>query len=196
MIKLRRHIEEITPVTDEEFEYIQTFFTIRTVKRHHYLLQAGEKASSEYWINTGAFRAFFLDLNGKEHIVQFAIEDWWLADYSAFFSQGLSNINILCMEDAEVFCLTLYAKERLASELHKMEYFFRVRLAKGFSAQQKRIMSLLSDNPKKRFEEFASVHPAILQRIPKKYIAEYLGLSRETLSRLYRDPRIPVNLPV
>jgi CRP/FNR family transcriptional regulator len=185
MDKLRQHIEEITPVSDGEFDYIKTFFTIRNVKRHHYLLQAGEKASNEYWVNRGIFRAFFIDHDGREHIVQFALENGWISDYSAFFNQKISCINIICMEDAEVFCLSLFAKEQLASELHKMEHFFRIKLILGYSVQQRRIMSLLSDNPRKRYEEFANMHPGVLQRIPKKYIAEYLGLSRETLSRLY-----------
>lgn len=185
MSKLRQHIEEITPITDSEFDYIRSFFTTRKVKKHQYLLEAGEKIFNEYWVSSGIFRAFFLDTDGKEHIIQFAFENAWLSDYSAYLSQSISCINIVCMEDAEIFCISLYAKEQLAAELHNMEHFFRIKLTNGYSVQQRRIMSLLSDTPRKRYEEFASLHPAILQRIPKKYIAEYLGVSRETLSRLY-----------
>lgn len=185
MDKLRKHIEEVTPVSDEEFDYIKTFFTEKRVRKHQYLIQDGDNVNCEYWISKGIFRAYYLDLDGKEHIVQFALENWWLSDYNAFFNQTESNINIICMEDAEVFCLTLLAREKLASELHKMEHFFRVKLTKGYSAQQRRIMSLLSHNPKQRYEEFGRLYPNMIQKIPKKYIAEYLGISRETLSRLY-----------
>lgn len=185
MNELRKQIEEITPITDEEFEYVKTFFSEKKVKKHQYLLQEGDKVSSEYWIIKGVFRAFYVDRDGKEHILQFALENWWLSDYNAFFNQKESSINIICMEDAEVLCLTLFAREKLASEMHKMEHFFRMKLTKGYSAQQRRIISLLSNNPKKRYEEFASLYPNIMQKIPKKYIAEYLGVSRESLSRLY-----------
>ncbi|MRX68796.1 cAMP-binding domain of CRP or a regulatory subunit of cAMP-dependent protein kinases [Flavobacterium resistens] len=182
---LKKHIEEITPITNEEFDYIKTFFKEKKVKKHQYLLQDGDKVTSEYWIVKGIFRAFHIDKDGKEHILQFALENWWFSDYNAFFSQKESNINIVCMDDAEVLCLTLSGREQLASEFHKMEHFFRMKLTSGYSAQQRRIISLLSNNPKKRYEEFASLYPNIMQKIPKKYIAEYLGVSRETLSRLY-----------
>ena len=187
MNQLRRHIEEITHLTDGEFDYIKTFFSEKKIRKHQYLLQEGDKVTCEYFILKGIFRAFFLDKDGREHIIQFALENWWLSDYNAFFNQKEANINIVCMEDAEVMCLTLFAREQLASELHKMEHFFRMKLTKGYSAQQRRILSLLSGNPKERYEAFAGLYPTIMQKIPKKYIAEYLGVSRETLSRMYSN---------
>ena len=156
-------------------------------ERHQYLLQHGDKVSSEYWIIKGIFRAFYIDKEGKEHIVQFALENWWLSDYNAFFNEKESDINIVCMEDAEVLCLTLSGREKIASELHKMEHFFRVKLTKGYMALQQRVISLLSNNSQQRYKEFAALYPNLMQKIPKKYIAEYLGVSRETLSRLYSN---------
>lgn len=187
MQQLRQHIEAITPLSDGEFDYIQSFFTEKRVRKHQYLIQDGEKVNCEYWIVKGVFRAFYLDQEGKEHIVQFALENWWVSDYDAFFNQTDAKINVICMEDAEVLCLTLLAREQIASELHKMEHFFRMKLSKGYAAQQRRIISLLSQNPKQRYEEFGEMYPNIMQKIPKKYIAEYLGVSRETLSRLYAN---------
>ncbi|MRX41536.1 cyclic nucleotide-binding domain-containing protein [Flavobacterium sp. LC2016-23] len=187
MDPLRNHIEEITPVTDEEFAYIKTFFTEKSLKKNQYLIQNGDKVECEYWIIKGTLRAFYLTDDGKEHIVQFALKNWWLSDYNAYFNQTESQINIICMEDAEILCLTIFAREKLASELHKMEHFFRITLTKIYSSQQRRIISLLSDNPKQRYEKFAQLYPNITQKIPKKYIAEYLGLRRETLSRLYTN---------
>ena len=183
--KLRKHIEEISSFTDEEFDYVKKFFAEKKVRKHQYLMQEGDKVTCEYWIAKGVFRAFYLDNDGKEYILQFALENWWLSDYNAFFNQAESKINIICMEDAEVYCLTLTAREKLASEFHRMEHFFRIKLTKGYAAQQRRIISLLSGNPKQRYEEFVALYPNITQKVPKKYIAEYLGVCRETLSRLY-----------
>jgi CRP/FNR family transcriptional regulator, anaerobic regulatory protein len=185
MDKLRKHIEEITPLSDEEFDYIKTFFTLKKVKKHQYLLQEGDTAPLEYLILSGIFRMFHLDNDGKEHIVQFAGENWWMADYNAYFNQKQAQLHIVCMEEGEVLCLKLQGREKLATDLHKMEHFFRVKLTRGYVAQQRRIISLLSSTPQKRYEEFSELYPHILQKIPKKYIAEYLGVSRETLSRLY-----------
>jgi len=185
MEKLRKHIEEITPVSDEEFESIKPFFTIRKVLKHQYLVQQGDEAKYEYLIMTGIFRVFYLDESGKEHIVQFATENWWMSDYIAYFDHKQANMNVICMEAGEVLCLTLEGREKLSSTLHKMEHFFRIKLTKGYMALQQRIISLLSDNPKQRYTAFAQLYPNLMQKIPKKYIAEYLGVSRETLSRLY-----------
>jgi len=185
MEKLKAHIKDITNISDEDFEHIKTFFTLKKVKKHQHLIQEDEQVKFEFLILSGVFRAFYLDASGKEHIIQFATENWWLSDYVAYFKQLPASTNVICMEAGEVLCLTLEGREKLSENLHSMEHFFRVKLTNAYVAQQKRIVALLSSNPQKRFEEFAKLYPDLMQRIPKKYIAEYLGVSRETLSRLY-----------
>lgn len=187
MDKLRRHIEDVVPISDAEFDFIKTFFTYKRVKKHQYLTQEGDTVIFEYLILSGVFRMFYLDSEGKEHIVQFAGENWWLADNQAYFKEKKATLHIVCMEDAEVQCLTLHGRETLSAELHKMEHFFRVKLTNGYVALQRRIISLLSGTPQQRYEEFGQLYPHLMQKIPKKYIAEYLGVSRETLSRLYAN---------
>jgi CRP-like cAMP-binding protein len=159
MDKLRRHIEQITPLTDEEFEHVKTFFTLKRVRKNQFLLHEGDEVKHEYWVQQGIYKVFYLDNEGKEHIVQFAQENWWMTDYSGYF-------------------------KKLSADLHKMEHFFRVKLTNGYVSLQERIRVLLSGNPHQRFDEFAKLHPDLLQRIPKKLIAAFLGVSRETLSRL------------
>lgn len=187
MDKLRQHIEAITPLTDEEFDHVKTFFTVKKIRKHQYLVQEAGMARYEYVVMSGIFRVFYLDDAGKEHIVQFATENWWMSDYIAYFSQKLATTNIVCMEDGEVLCLTLEGREKLASDMHKMEHFFRVKLTNGYVALQRRIISLLSGTPQSKYEEFVQLYPNLIQKIPKKFIAEYLGVSRETLSRLYSN---------
>jgi len=182
---LRKHIEEITPLTDQEFEYVKTFFTLKKVKKHQYLVQEGDSPKYEYLIQKGIFRVYYLDEAGKEHIVQFATENWWMSDYIAYFNQTPANMHVVCMEEGEVWCLTLQGREKLSADLHNMEHFFRVKLTNGYVALQKRVLSLLSGTPQQRYEEFGNLYPDAMQRIPKQYIARYLGVSRETLSRLY-----------
>src|SRR5690606_34258743 len=92
---------------------------------------------------------------------------------------------IKCIEDGEVLYSTLHAREKLSADLHKMEHFFRVKLTNGYIALQQRIKLLLSSTPQQRYEDFLKLYPDLLQLLPKKLIAEFLGVSRETLSRLY-----------
>lgn len=185
MHPFRQHIEKITAVTDEEFAYIMQHMLHKKVRKHQYLIQDGDTVQYDYWIMQGSYRVFFTDDSGKEHILQFAIEDWWMSDYHAFNNQTKATVNAVCMEAGEVLCLSLHNREKLCSEMHKMEHFFRQKLTGGYIALQKRIISLLAEDSRHRYEEFARTYPQLLQRIPKKYIAAWLGVSRETLSRLY-----------
>ncbi|MBS1662359.1 MAG: Crp/Fnr family transcriptional regulator [Bacteroidetes bacterium] len=187
MERLRKHIEEITPLSDEEFEHIKTFFTLRKVRKHQYLIQEGDAVGYEYVVLGGIFKLFYLDGEGKEYIVQFARVNWWMCDYNAYFFKGKATLNAVCMEEGEVLCLTLQGREKLSADYHKMEHFFRVKLTNGYAALQRRITSLLSSTPQERYREFSELYPNLIQEIPKKYIAEYLGVSRETLSRLYSN---------
>lgn len=189
MDKLRQHIEEITSLTDEEFDHVKTFFSLRKVRKNQYLISEGDEVKYEYLVLSGIFKVFYVDEQGKEYIVQFARENWWMSDYYAFFKQKNAGMFIECMEEGEVLYSTLQAREKLSADLHKMEHFFRVKLTNGYISLQQRIKLLLSSTPQQRYEEFSKLYPDLLQQIPKKYIAEYLGVSRETLSRLYSNSK-------
>ncbi|MCU7616701.1 Crp/Fnr family transcriptional regulator [Chryseobacterium sp. PBS4-4] len=189
MNRLRQHIEEITTINDEEFESIKTFFTHKNVRKNQFLLHEGDDVQFEFLVLEGIYKVFYLDENGKEHIVQFAKKNWWMTDYSGFFKQKKSTMFVECLSDGEVLCLTLEGREKLAAEFHTMEHFFRVKLTNGYVALQDRIRLLLSSTPQQRYEEFSKLYPDLMLQIPKKYIAEYLGVSRETLSRLYSNTK-------
>lgn len=186
MQSFRNHLEKITPVTDEELEYILSHFKRKTLRKHQYVVQAGESVNDDHWVIKGCLKAYYIH-EGKDHIVQFAVEDWWITDYDAYFNQTKAKFNVNCMENCEVLSLSLINREKLCSELHKFEHFFRKKSNAGYVALQKRILSLLSSTPLERYEEFIRMYPDLINRIPKKYIAAYLGVSRETLSRLYSD---------
>lgn len=189
MEKLREHIEAITALTDEEFEQVRHFFTLKKVRKNQYLIHEGDEVKYEYLVIQGIFKVFYVDEDGKEHIVQFAKENWWMSDYTAYFKQKPAGMFVACLEEGEVLCLTLEGREKLSSDLHKMEHFFRVKLTNGYVALQQRIMLLLSSTPQLRYEAFSALYPDLMQRIPKKMIAEFLGVSRETLSRLYANSK-------
>lgn len=185
MEKLRQHIEQVTPLTDEEFAHVQPFFTLKKVRKNQYLVHEGDEVKYEYLVLSGIYKVFYIDAQGKEYIVQFAQANWWMSDYQAFFKQSAATMFIECMEEGEVLYSTLQARQKLSAALHKMEHFYRVKLTNGYVALQQRVKLLLSSTPQQRYEEFSKLYPDLIQRIPKKFIAEYLGVTRETLSRLY-----------
>lgn len=180
---LRQHIEKITAVSDKEFDYILSHFTRKKFKKHQFLIQEGNPVPNDFFVEKGLLKAYFVNNNGKEHIMQFAMEDWWICDYQAYFKETHATLNIDCVEDTEVLCLSLANREKICADLHKIEHFFRRKSNFGYVALQQRILSLLNNNAQERYEQMLRQYPSLFQRLPKTLIASYLGVSRETLSR-------------
>lgn len=182
--RLREQIQAEVPLTDDEFEIVKSKFVLRSFKKHQFLVQKGEPVRNDHWVVSGLLKAYFTDDNAKEHILQFAMEDWWITDFQAYFNKTPATIWVDCVEPSVVFSLSIDARETLCREIHKMSDFFRIKGNKGYVALQQRILSLLSSNADERYHQLLNQYPKLFQRVPKTLIAAYLGVSRETLSRL------------
>lgn len=183
---LRRHIEQVVPLSDEEFALVQRHFTIRSCPKDGLLITKGEPVRYVYLVITGLLKLVYDDNKGREHIISFALEDWWESDYPAWFSGEPASLSLQCIEDTQVYCLTLEGYETICAKLQKMEHFFLHKANRGHMASQERILSLMTDTPRERYELVLRKQPSLMQRVPKALLAAYLGLSRETLSRLWR----------
>jgi len=181
---LRKQIEKIVALADDEFDFVLTHFIFKKFKKHQYLLQADNPARHDHFVAKGLLKSFYLNDAGKSHILQFAPEDWWISDPQAYLNEMTATLNIDCLEDSEVFLLSLENREKLCADSSNMQYFFRKKAQSGYIALQKRIQSLVSLNAKERYEQFLQQYPHLSQRISKTMIASYLGISRETLSRI------------
>jgi CRP-like cAMP-binding protein len=182
-LALRQHIEKITPLTDQEFSYILSHFSTKQLRKHQFLIQEGDAVANDYFVTKGLLKAYYVSDEAKEHIMQFAFEDWWITDYQAYFSQSKATLNVDCIESVELLSLSLQNRDKICAEMHKMEHFFRKKLSMGYVALQRRILSFLNDKPKERYEQLLHLYPSLFQRVPKTLLASYLGVSRETLSR-------------
>ncbi|GAB2676050.1 Crp/Fnr family transcriptional regulator [Flavihumibacter cheonanensis] len=180
----REHIERITPLTDTEFDYIYGHLKTKKLKKHQFLVQEGDRVINDHFVIKGCLKAYLTDNKGKEHILQFAMEDWWISDYQALIKETPATLTIDCIEDCELLTLSLHNREKLCSEMHKIEHFFRQKLTNGYVGLQQRILSMLNNTAKERYDMLLASNPALFQRVPKQLIASYLGVTRETLSRL------------
>lgn len=181
---LRNQIEKIVKLTDEEFQFVLSHFSTKVFRKHQYVLQAGNPAPNDHFVVKGLLKSFYLDEAGKTHILQFAMEDWWISDPQAYHNSLNATLNIDCLEDTQVYVISLENREKLCADSRKMEYFFRKKTQAGYIALQKRIQSLMSQSAKERYDQFIQLYPQLTQRLPKALIASYLGISRETLSRM------------
>ncbi|SHN33840.1 cAMP-binding domain of CRP or a regulatory subunit of cAMP-dependent protein kinases [Chitinophaga sp. CF418] len=182
--KLREHIEKIIPLTDDEFALVFTHFTFKKFKKHQFLIQEGDAVKYSYFVISGLLKLVYTDNTEKQHIVSFAMEDWWESDFYAFYTQTKATMSLECLEDTEVFCLSFEDYQKLRNALQKMERFFLEKSNFGFLGAQRRIISLITSNAKERYEQLLQQYPSLIQRVPKSLLAAYLGVSRETLSRL------------
>ena len=183
-LALRQHIEKVTKISDAEFEYMYSLFSKKKLKKHQFLIQEDTKVLNDYWVVSGLLKAYLTDDNGKIHILQFAMEDWWISDYQALNNDSPATIAIDCVEDCELLVLSKENKEKLCSVVHSASEFFRKKSSAGYVALQQRILLLLNKNPQERYNRLFKLQPLLLQRLPKTLLASYLGISRETLSRL------------
>lgn len=179
--QFRRFIE----ITDNEFEYILSHFSYKKFKKHQFVVQDGQDVVYDYFVLSGCVKSYYSDKNGKIHILLFGVQDWWITDYEAYYYQKKAIVNIDCLEDTEVLCLSNENREKLCSEFHQIERFFRKKTNRRNVALQSRILSLLSSSAKERYEKFLQEYPTLVQLLPKHILASYLGVTRETLSRLY-----------
>jgi CRP-like cAMP-binding protein len=182
---LRAHIEKIVTLTDEEFQFVVKHFTVKNFKKRDYIIQEGDQVEHAYFIISGLVMLVYTDASAKQHIVSFAMEDWWETDFLAYHNQTKATMSLQCLENTQVLCLSLQSYKQLCAGLHKMEHFFLVKANGGHIGSQQRILSFLTSGAKERYEQLIKRYPSLLQRVPKTLIASYLGVSRETLSRLY-----------
>lgn len=182
--ELRRHIEEIIKLSDDQFSQISSYFSMCKYKKGEFLFKQGTKVSHTYFVISGLLKLINVDESGKEHILSFAMDDWWETDYLAFTTNTEARMSLQCLEDSTILCIDLNNYNNLCLAYPIMVNFFLVKATSGHIASQQRILSLLSSNTKERYERLLKRYPSLFQRVPKTLLASYLGVSRETLSRL------------
>ncbi|MDR3667158.1 MAG: Crp/Fnr family transcriptional regulator [Ignavibacteriaceae bacterium] len=177
---LSKHIE----LTDEEKEIFCSSLKIKKVKRHQFLGEAGEISRFQNFVTKGCLRSYYIDENGFEHNVQFAIEDWWIGDMASFLTKKPASLYIEALEDSEVLQIDSPTMEELYIKIPKLERFFRILLQNAFIALEQRIISVISKTAEERYLEFSNKYPQVEQRLPQIHIASYLGITPEFLSKL------------
>ncbi|WP_299114914.1 Crp/Fnr family transcriptional regulator [uncultured Winogradskyella sp.] len=173
--------------SSDEIDIIESVFHKVSFKKGDIILETDDVVNYQYYTLEGCLRSYYLDLQGKEHTVQFAIKDWWISDYTAFFSDSKSIMNIEVIQDATVYRLCKKDKEELYAKIPKVESFFRKKLERAFAAFQKRILSNISQTATDRYTSFIEAYPNIEKNVKNYHIASYLGITNESLSRIRRE---------
>lgn len=185
--QLFKSIQEKVILTQEEMEFCKTFFIPKRLRKKQILLQEGDICLYNAFIEKGILRSFSIDEKGNEHIVQFAIEGWWITDLSSFLTNSSSIYTIEALEDSELLLLTTSAREALMDKVPMFERYQRLLLQNAYIANQARINSTLTETAEEKYTNLVIAYPGIVQRVPQHMIASYLGLKPETLSRVRKQ---------
>ncbi|MDR6156826.1 CRP/FNR family cyclic AMP-dependent transcriptional regulator [Chryseobacterium sp. SLBN-27] len=168
----------------KEEQFFTDLLTLQTFPKKTVLLREGEICQFEGYIQKGCVRVYYLDDNGFEVTILFAIEDWWISDIASFQDQKPSNLYIETLEDSEIYMLNPTTKEKLLTEIPKFERVFRMLVQRNLSTLQNRLVNTISKSASDRYLEFIKVYPSIPQRVAQYYIASYLGVSKEFVSTI------------
>ncbi|UZR99662.1 Crp/Fnr family transcriptional regulator [Chondrinema litorale] len=171
----------------EESNFVAEKLEKKKLKKGDILFRTYDVVYNQYYVCEGCLRTYFLDNSGKEHTLQFAIKDWWISDYTAFFTTTEAIMTIECIQDAVVYKISRKNMEVLYDQVPQLETFFRKKMEKGFAAFQKRIISNLSQSAKERYTSFIRTYPNIEKSVKNYHIASYLGITTESLSRIRKE---------
>lgn len=168
---------------DDEQAFINCLRKTR-VKKRQFIVQPGFVCAHQTYVVQGVFRSYFVNSEGIEHTIQFAIDDWFISDFNSYISQQPASLYVEALEDSVILQIEYNETEKLCDRNQKFEHFFRVVAQKSFAFAQRRILSNLGKTAEERFIEFNHMYPVIVQRVPQYTLASYLGMSPEFLSKI------------
>lgn len=178
------YLTEKAGLTSEELKQVEKVTLTKRLRKRQYLLQEGDTSPYNCFVAKGCLRLYRVDEDGAEHILRFAIENWWMADYESYNSGNPSKCNIDALEDSELLLIKKEDLDALYKAIPNLQSFREKLEARSFDASQNRIMSIISNTAEKRYDNFIKSYPQIYNRVPLHMIASFLGVSRETLSRI------------
>ncbi|GET23318.1 cyclic nucleotide-binding protein [Prolixibacter denitrificans] len=182
--KLLYYLNNWVDITEQEEAIILSAFEPTSIKKKKDLLVPGEVCRYVYFVTKGGLRSYFVDSKGVEHIYQIRLDNSWISDLESFFSQRPSKYYIEAMEDTQMLRISHERLEQLYHEVPKLERYFRILFQKAYINALERLNATMWESAVERYNDMLKEHSDIFQRVPLTYIASYLGITPESLSRI------------
>lgn len=186
---LLEYFSKMLPLNDEEKELVSSKFQPRLYRKRQFVLQDGDVCNVFNFVVSGCLRMYKIDESGTTHIIQFAIENWWISDMGSFYAMQPSEMNIQAVEDTTVLQIKHDDLIELYNNAPIFHRLFRVLVENSLIGLQKRLLQNISSDARVRYESFLKQYPTLANRIPNTYIASYLGITPEFLSKI-RNERV------
>jgi CRP-like cAMP-binding protein len=187
MDNIETYLSEILEIPKDAITTCSGFYVSKKVAKNEFLLREGEICLDTFFVEKGLLRMFSLDKNGKEHVIQFAPENWLISDRSSLNFNEKSKFYIEAIEDTEVFILGNDFFTKMIENYPHIAERNDLLLQKHIRNLQNRVNSLLADTAEERYMNFIKMYPDILLRVPQWMVASYLGITPESLSRVRKE---------
>ena len=181
------HISKHVKLRPLEQQEILDSLQEEKISKKQFLIKPGQEVNSEYFVLKGCLRTYYRNQAGLDHVIQFAVEDWWTGDFEAFFFGRPAKLHIEAIEDSHLLALKKDKLELLYQKVPGLERYFRIITTNAFVALRTRVLSTLEKSGKERYLEFCTSYPQIEKRVSNAHIANYFGLTPESLSRIRKE---------
>jgi len=181
---LHEKMKEYVAIEDADLNLCSAHFQAGSYPKGSLLLREGEVCRFTYFVEKGSFRTYVIGEQGTEHILQFSLRGWWLGDLGSFHSEKPSRFMIEALEDSEVLQISKPSWDQLVEAVPALAKYHRKLIENSLIATQNRLIQSFSIDAKEKYRNLLQVFPDIFQIVPQYMIASYLGMSRETLSRV------------
>ena len=178
------HIRRYVDLSEQDVAKIESCVHLVELKKREYLLTEGQVCKSNYFVEKGCIRMFYVNDKMAEQTMQFALESWWLSDYFSFAKQLPSQYSIQAVEKSLVVAIDYQLQDKLFDEVPQLERYFRIMMQRALAASQLRVKLIYQLSKEEMYKHFNTSFPHFFQRVPQYMIASYLGLTPEYLSEL------------
>lgn len=185
--QLGKIIQKSIALSPEQLQSITHYFIPKKLRKRQYMQNAGDVSKYMVFVEKGLLRSFSVDETGHEHVMQFATEGWWIADMASYLSGEDSIYNIEALEDSELLLMTKASMDKLINDIPAMERYFRLLMQENIVALQRRLRVVQTHSAEETYLKFMEARPDLVTRAPQQYIALYLGITPETLSRVRKQ---------
>jgi CRP-like cAMP-binding protein len=180
----KSYLDSKIRLTQAQHDWIYSNSVLKKLRKKQYLSQKGDVWTNNAFVSKGLLRTYAVDEKGIEHVISFAMENWWAGDREALMSGKPSRFNIDAIEDSEIVLIEKLKFETICKEIPAFNDMVNNIIQRSFITSQNRIHEAISSSIEEKYENFVRRYPAIASRVPQSMIASYLGITRETLSRV------------
>lgn len=182
-----KYLRQHSDISDEDLEVVRAASVERNLRKWQSILHEGEVWRYNCFIASGCCRLYRFDKNGTDHTLRFGVENWWMTDQESFNHQTPSEYNIEALAASTVIIWTKDKWQELLQTIPALKRFNETLTANAYEASQRRIFYLISYSATEKYLEFEKTYPKVFNSVPLHMVASYLGISRETLSRIRKD---------